>query len=311
MSEEDQAAVRAQALEVIKAYRDGGCKLPPPPSPETIHEMMCFLVGGDVPADYVPMMLEEMELDGRRTPASFHLGREVSEEAKQAFHVVVIGCGMSGLLAAIRLEEAGFPTRWSRRTRPSAAPGSRTPTRAAASTWATTSTATRSSPITTGRSSSPSAGGAPGVLRAAACREVRDPRQGPLRHRGGRGRLRRGGPPLVGAVRPNRRRKRGDAESPTRVISAVGQLNRPKLPDIPGRDSFRGPLHALGSLAARRRPEGQAGRRDRHRRQRASRSSRPSPPRRRAARRLPALRAVDVPQSQLPRARSARGRSGR
>ena len=51
MSEEDQAAVRAQALEVIKAYRDGGCRLPPPPSPETIHEMMGFLVAGDVPAD--------------------------------------------------------------------------------------------------------------------------------------------------------------------------------------------------------------------------------------------------------------------
>src|SRR5690606_5439691 len=26
------------------------------------------------------------------------------------------------------------------------------------------------------------------------------------------------------------------------LISAVGQLNRPKLPDIPGRDTFRGPL---------------------------------------------------------------------
>ncbi len=65
MSEDDRAAVRAQALEVIKAYRDGGCELPPPPSPENIHEMMCFMVGGDVPADYVPMILEEMELDGK------------------------------------------------------------------------------------------------------------------------------------------------------------------------------------------------------------------------------------------------------
>jgi 4-hydroxyacetophenone monooxygenase len=35
------------------------------------------------------------------------------------------------------------------------------------------------------------------------------------------------------------------------VISAVGQLNRPKLPDIPGRDTFRGPsMHS-----ARWRPE--------------------------------------------------------
>jgi len=108
MSDEDKAAVRARALEVIKAYRDGGCRLPPPPSPETIHEMMCFLVAGDVPEEYVPMMLEEMELDGR-DQREFHWDRTVPEEAKQAFHVVVIGCGMAGLLAAIRLKEAGIP----------------------------------------------------------------------------------------------------------------------------------------------------------------------------------------------------------
>jgi 4-hydroxyacetophenone monooxygenase len=29
MSPEDQAAVRAQVLDVIRAFRDGGCRLPP------------------------------------------------------------------------------------------------------------------------------------------------------------------------------------------------------------------------------------------------------------------------------------------
>ena len=48
---------------MIKAYRDGDCKLPPMPSDETIRKMMCCMVAGDVPAEYVPMMLEEMELD--------------------------------------------------------------------------------------------------------------------------------------------------------------------------------------------------------------------------------------------------------
>jgi len=108
MSPEDQAAVRARALEVIKTYRDGGCRLPPPPSPETIHRMMSFLVAGDVPAEYVPMMLEEMELDGRDARA-FHWDDNVSEAAKRAFHVVVIGCGEAGLLTAIRLRQAGIP----------------------------------------------------------------------------------------------------------------------------------------------------------------------------------------------------------
>ena len=51
MSEEDKAEVRQQALDVIRAYRDGGCKLPPPPGPELVHEMMSWLVCAEVPVD--------------------------------------------------------------------------------------------------------------------------------------------------------------------------------------------------------------------------------------------------------------------
>ncbi len=38
--------------------------LPPPPTPEVVHEMMNFLVAQEVPDEYVPLMLEELELDG-------------------------------------------------------------------------------------------------------------------------------------------------------------------------------------------------------------------------------------------------------
>ena len=107
MSAEDQAVIRARALEVIKAFRDGGCQLPPPPSEEIIHAMMKFLVAEDVSADYIPMMLEEMELDGRDL-RQVDIDN-VSAQAKQQFPAVVIGGGMSGVLAAIRLEEAGIP----------------------------------------------------------------------------------------------------------------------------------------------------------------------------------------------------------
>ena len=108
MSEEDKAAVRAKALDVIRAFRDGGCQLPPPPSRETIHRMMNFLVAQDVPEDYVPMMLEEMELDGE-DPRSDAWGEEVPVAQREAHRVVVIGGGMSGVLAAYRLQEAGIP----------------------------------------------------------------------------------------------------------------------------------------------------------------------------------------------------------
>jgi hypothetical protein len=39
LSEDDKAAVRAMALDALRGYRDGGCQLPPPPSPETIRRM--------------------------------------------------------------------------------------------------------------------------------------------------------------------------------------------------------------------------------------------------------------------------------
>ena len=106
MSEDDKAAVRRQGLDVIRAYRDGGCVLPKPPAPELIREMMSWLVCEQVPDEYVPMMLEEMGLDdddARRV--SLH----ADAHARAAFPVVVIGCGQSGLLAGIRLQEAGIP----------------------------------------------------------------------------------------------------------------------------------------------------------------------------------------------------------
>ncbi len=108
MSEEDKAAVRAQALDVIRAYRDGGSKLSLPPSRETIHEMMSFLVAEEVPAEYVPMMLEEMELDGRDA-REFHWDSDPPADVVKSFKVIIIGAGMAGVLAGIRLGQAGIP----------------------------------------------------------------------------------------------------------------------------------------------------------------------------------------------------------
>jgi 4-hydroxyacetophenone monooxygenase len=108
LSEEDKAAVREQALEVIKAFRHGGCKLPPQPDDATVHRMMNFMLGQEVPADYVPMMCEEMELDGNDA-RSDAWGDEVDRARREQHRVLVIGGGMSGVLAAYRLQEAGIP----------------------------------------------------------------------------------------------------------------------------------------------------------------------------------------------------------
>jgi 4-hydroxyacetophenone monooxygenase len=100
---EAQAAARAFALDVIRDWRDRGCPEPEPVSAEMVKQLMAWIVGAEVGDEYVPMMLEELELDGVDRRA----GGPVDGAAD--YPVVVIGAGMSGILAAIRLAEAGFP----------------------------------------------------------------------------------------------------------------------------------------------------------------------------------------------------------
>ena len=108
LSEEQNARVRGLALTALKDYRDRGCTLPPAPSAERVLEMMNFIAGEQVADEYVPMMLEELALDGvdlRLTPWT----QPVSADTLAKRHVLVIGAGMSGLLQAMRLKEAGIP----------------------------------------------------------------------------------------------------------------------------------------------------------------------------------------------------------
>jgi 4-hydroxyacetophenone monooxygenase len=107
LAPEEKAEIRRLALAALRAYRERGCTLPPPPSLETVRRMMSFMVGETVPDEYAPMFLEEMELDGVDQRAT--RWDAVPEERRRACHVLVIGAGMSGILAAIRLEQAGIP----------------------------------------------------------------------------------------------------------------------------------------------------------------------------------------------------------
>jgi 4-hydroxyacetophenone monooxygenase len=108
MPAEMQARARTLALPAIAAFRDGGCVLPPVPSPELAHEMMSFLACAPVPAEVVPMFLEDLHLDGSDAGA-ISWGDEIPETVRAAAPVVVIGCGEAGLLAGIRLGQAGIP----------------------------------------------------------------------------------------------------------------------------------------------------------------------------------------------------------
>lgn len=108
MPPEMQAEARRRALAAIVEYRDNGCELPPAPGPDLVAEMMAFLAVGPVDPAVVPMFAEDLHLDGADSRA-ISWGDEIPAAVRAECPVVVIGCGESGLLAGIRLAQAGLP----------------------------------------------------------------------------------------------------------------------------------------------------------------------------------------------------------
>jgi 4-hydroxyacetophenone monooxygenase len=108
LPDDAKAEVRRRAIPVIRAYRDGGCVLPPAPSPRLVLEMMTFLACGDVPEEAVPMFLEDLHLDGSDAGA-ITWGDDLDEAVRRDASTIVIGCGEAGLLAGMRLAQAGLP----------------------------------------------------------------------------------------------------------------------------------------------------------------------------------------------------------
>ena len=104
MSEEDKARARAEALSAITEYRDRGCPEPEPLSLELIREMMDWTACEHVPDDYLALVSEELDLDGvdPRRPAA------LPTERTDDLPVLVVGCGESGILAGIRLKQANI-----------------------------------------------------------------------------------------------------------------------------------------------------------------------------------------------------------
>ncbi|MYU22647.1 NAD(P)/FAD-dependent oxidoreductase [Streptomyces sp. SID8352] len=105
MSPESQAAARELALRALRQYRDAGSPPPGPLSPEEQRTLVRF-VTGDLPDDYLPLLNHELGLTGDAGAPDWHKDELAPD---REFSVAVIGAGMSGIAAAHRLDQAGVP----------------------------------------------------------------------------------------------------------------------------------------------------------------------------------------------------------
>jgi len=91
----------------LRDYDEAGRAAPPRPDPDALQRMMSAGVGQPVPAEYIPLLLEEMSFGGEDTRAVRWQGEPPA--ARERFPVIVVGAGFGGLCAAIRLKQLGIP----------------------------------------------------------------------------------------------------------------------------------------------------------------------------------------------------------
>ena len=237
MDEDAKAEARRRALPAIAAFRDGGCVLPPPPSRDVLQEMMSYLACNPVADDVMPMFVDDLHLDGADSGA-ITWGDDVPDDVRADAHAVVIGCGEAGLLAGIRLHQAGLPftiveknagpggTWWENRY-----PGARVDVGSHFYCY----------------SFEPADHWTEYFSQQA---ELEAYFVQVMKHRGVDEHIRFDTEVTAATYDETRGRwsvevRNADGETDTIdarfVISAVGALNRPKLPDIPGMDDFEGP----------------------------------------------------------------------
>jgi 4-hydroxyacetophenone monooxygenase len=92
---------------VLGEYAAGTRSLPPSPTDDLFTRMMSVAVGHPVPAKYIEMMRDDFEF-GKNNAGGLVWSRPPSPNILQNFRVAIVGSGLSGIVAAIRLKQAGI-----------------------------------------------------------------------------------------------------------------------------------------------------------------------------------------------------------
>lgn len=100
--------LRQTVIDILADYAESGRPLPTTPPMNLLPKMLDTCTGQHVPPEYYPLVLEELNLED--TDLKTVRWRKLPcREALDRFHVLVIGAGFSGVAMGIKLKEAGIP----------------------------------------------------------------------------------------------------------------------------------------------------------------------------------------------------------
>ncbi len=103
LSEELQQAARDEAFPVLRAWHDGRLDAAPAPSPEQLEEWLNLSLGGTqrFQEGFGALLAAELGIADRDLPAD-------PTKVSQRIEVLILGAGLSGLCAAVKLKKAGM-----------------------------------------------------------------------------------------------------------------------------------------------------------------------------------------------------------
>ncbi|MGE4056822.1 MAG: flavin-containing monooxygenase [Vicinamibacterales bacterium] len=236
MTPEHQVIARERAFETLKRLRAEGGRITTETSPERLRELMTFITGAGAD-EYLQLLSDELGVGDSTDPGAPSWSKP-QLAPDRPFTVAIIGAGMSGIAAAYRLRQAEIPFvifeknddvggTWLENTYP----GCRLDTSNFAYTYSFAPSAnwdqyfTLRDPIHKYFSSLASAADISPRIRF--CTEVVEAAFDSKT--------------CEWTVHTVSRSGVRDSVRVHAIISAVGQLNRPKIPEITGLDTFAGP----------------------------------------------------------------------
>ena len=100
--------IKDAAVQILGEVREGKRTVPGPPNQQRLQKMLAFSIAEPVEPGYAAMLMEETRFADRDQQWQPQLNEAIENGKAADFNVLIIGAGMSGLGTAAKLKEAGI-----------------------------------------------------------------------------------------------------------------------------------------------------------------------------------------------------------